>query len=63
LIYLDASARLRTLDAIHIASAQIIGPALRTLVTYDKRMLDVARSIGLPSAAPGLHDVGDTPQS
>jgi len=54
----DAAAALpggvRTLDAIHLASAQIIGPALNVLITYDKRMLDVARSIGLPTAAPGL---------
>ncbi len=54
----DAAALLpgevRTLDAIHIASAQIIGPVLNALVTYDKRMLDVARSVGLPAAAPGL---------
>jgi hypothetical protein len=46
----------RTLDAIHIASAQIVGSSLNTLVSYDKRMLDVARSIGLPTAAPGLED-------
>jgi predicted nucleic acid-binding protein len=54
----DAAARLtgdlRTLDAIHVASAQVIGPALSALVTYDKRMLEVARSVGLPAAAPGL---------
>lgn len=54
----DAAARLpngaRTLDAVHIASAQILDDALEVLVTYDKRMYDVARSIGLPVAAPGL---------
>jgi uncharacterized protein len=54
----DAAAALpsgvRTLDAIHIASAQIVGPVLNSLVTYDKRMLDVASSVGLPTAAPGL---------
>jgi uncharacterized protein len=46
--------RLRTLDAIHIASAQILDGTLDVLVTYDKRMYDVARSVGLPTAAPGL---------
>jgi hypothetical protein len=46
--------RLRTLDAIHIASAQILDDALEVLVTYDKRMYDVAASAGLPTAAPGL---------
>jgi hypothetical protein len=46
----------RTLDAVHIASAQVVGSSLNTLVSYDKRMLDVARSVGLPTAAPGLDD-------
>jgi len=54
----DAAAHLprglRTLDAIHVSSAQALGPALDTLVTYDKRMLDAARALGLPAAAPGL---------
>jgi predicted nucleic acid-binding protein len=48
----------RTLDAIHIASAQVIGPSLSSLVTYDKRMYDVARSVGLPTASPGLDEIG-----
>jgi predicted nucleic acid-binding protein len=54
----DAAAHLpgalRTLDAIHVASAQVLGDSLDMLVTYDKRMLDVARAEGLPAAAPGL---------
>ncbi|GAB2618745.1 hypothetical protein Aab01nite_32600 [Paractinoplanes abujensis] len=54
----DAAARLpgglRTLDAVHVASAQILGDALDTLLTYDKRMFDVARAAGLPTEAPGL---------
>lgn len=54
----DAAALLpvgvRTLDAIHIASAQAVGDALETLVSYDKRMLEVARSVGVSAAAPGL---------
>jgi uncharacterized protein len=45
---------LRTLDAVHVASAQVLGDSLDTLVTYDKRMLDVARAEGLPAEAPGL---------
>lgn len=53
----DAAARLpngvRTLDAVHIASAQILEDALVVLVTYDKRMYDVACSLGMPVAAPG----------
>lgn len=46
--------RLRTLDAIHVASAEFLGDALDVLVSYDKRMLDVARTAGLPTAAPGM---------
>lgn len=53
----DAAARLpngvRTLDAVHIASAQVLDETLEVLVTYDKRMYDVAQSVGLPTAAPG----------
>ena len=48
----DAAATLpgtvRALDAIHITSAQVIGDALAFLVSYDKRMLDIAHSVGIP---------------
>jgi uncharacterized protein len=44
----------RTLDAIHIASAQAIGDELAFLISYDKRMLDIAHSVGIPVAAPGM---------
>jgi uncharacterized protein len=46
--------RVRTLDAVHIGSAQVLGDSLDVLLTYDRRMLDVARSVGLPAEAPGL---------
>lgn len=46
--------RVRTLDALHIASAMSIGEFLTTLVSYDTRMLEVAKSQGLPVAAPGF---------
>lgn len=46
--------RLRTLDAVHVASAQVLGDVLDVLVTYDKPMLEVARSVGIPAEAPGL---------
>lgn len=45
--------RIRALDAVHVASAQVIGEVLDTLVTYDKRMYEVARAVGLATAAPG----------
>jgi len=43
---------LRSLDAIHIASAQQLGADLAGLVTYDTRMIVAARSLGLPVATP-----------
>lgn len=46
--------RLRSLDAIHAATAARLGPELTALVTYDQRMADAARGAGLPVAMPGL---------
>jgi uncharacterized protein len=45
---------IRTLDAIHVESAQAIGDALAYVVTYDKRMFDIAHSVRIPVAAPGM---------
>lgn len=44
---------LRSLDAIHLASALRLGPALEAFVTYDARQAVAARSAGLPVEAPG----------
>lgn len=46
--------RLRTLDAVHVASALSLGENLTALVTYDKRMLETALAAGLPAHAPGM---------
>ncbi|MEP7379409.1 MAG: type II toxin-antitoxin system VapC family toxin [Chloroflexota bacterium] len=43
---------LRTLDAIHIATATLLGPDLEAVVTYDRRMIEAARMYGLPVASP-----------
>ena len=43
---------LRTLDAIHIASALALGSELDAFVTYDDRLADAARSVGLPVVRP-----------
>jgi uncharacterized protein len=43
---------LRSLDAIHLATALQLGDDLGTLVTYDARMRGAARTIGLRVAAP-----------
>ena len=47
---------LRTLDAIHLATAELLvasGKSLTAFVTYDKRLADAAARVGLPVAAPG----------
>ncbi len=44
--------RLRTLDAIHVASASVAGYRLEALVTYDVRIAQAAAAMGLPVARP-----------
>ncbi|MGH3486411.1 MAG: hypothetical protein ACRDP8_00630 [Actinopolymorphaceae bacterium] len=45
---------LRSLDAIHLATASAaFGDELTAFVTYDKGLLASAASIGLPIAHPG----------
>jgi len=48
----EAPASLRTLDAIHLACALLLGDELDALVTYDARQADAARAAGLVVAAP-----------
>jgi len=43
---------LRTLDAIHIATALALLPDLDAFVTYDDRMAEAARNLGLPVVRP-----------
>lgn len=48
---------LRSLDAIHVASALVVqteGPALEALVAYDGRLLRSAAQAGLPVLSPGV---------
>ena len=50
--YQDPS--LRSLDAIHLATAHAgLGDELTAFVTYDKRLLAAAAAMGLPVAHPG----------
>jgi predicted nucleic acid-binding protein len=50
---------LRSLDAIHLAIALRLsdenGSQLEAFVTYDKRLLQAARRVDLPTASPGPH--------
>ncbi|MFC8571124.1 type II toxin-antitoxin system VapC family toxin [Streptomyces sp. NPDC057245] len=48
--------RLKTMDAVHVASALALRDDLTALVTYDRRMLETARAEGLPAHAPGMED-------
>jgi predicted nucleic acid-binding protein len=43
---------LRSLDAIHVASAESLGARLAGVVTYDRRMIAAAEQIGLPVVSP-----------
>lgn len=43
---------LRSLDAIHLASAQLLGADLGQLVGYDERMLATARELGITVVSP-----------
>lgn len=45
-------AEIRSLDAIHLATAQQLGNALSRFVTYDERMATAATALGLSVAAP-----------
>src|SRR3954468_9366439 len=52
-----AEPTLRSLDAIHLATAQVLtnesGTSLHAFVTYDRRLLGCAKAAGLPTASPG----------
>jgi uncharacterized protein len=62
LVELDAGIRIvaqtvkpvtiRSLDAIHLATALRIRPRLTSFVTYDKRLADAARAAGLTVDVP-----------
>lgn len=45
-------ARLRALDALHLATALEIGADLEGLVTYDSRMTEGARAASIPVVSP-----------
>ena len=48
------SAHLRTLDAIHLATAMENASGMRALISYDTRLAQAAREVGLPVASPGV---------
>lgn len=46
---------LRSLDALHVATAQMLGPAVTEFITYDKRLAKAATDAGLPLTMPGVN--------
>lgn len=46
---------LRSLDALHLATALELGDDLEAVVTYDRRQADAARQLGLRVVTPGTH--------
>ena len=44
---------LRSLDALHVATAASMAGDLEVLVTYDRRMVEAGQMAGLPVASPG----------
>lgn len=49
-----APTTLRSLDAIHLAAALDIRDDLAAFVTYDRRLFEAARGVGLPVRSPGV---------
>lgn len=45
--------RLRTLDAVHLASALLLGEGLTAFIAYDHRLAGAARAAGLAVVTPG----------
>ena len=43
---------LRSLDAIHLATARVLGEDLDAIVSYDDRLLKAATDAGLATASP-----------
>ena len=43
---------LRSLDAIHLAAASMVGDDLRAIVTYDHRMIEAGEALGFTIEGP-----------
>lgn len=43
---------LRSLDAIHLATARLLGPDLAAFVSYDDRLIAAAKDAGLDTVSP-----------
>lgn len=45
--------QVRSLDAVHVATAQTVAAHLDAVVTYDKRMAELCAELALPVRQPG----------
>lgn len=45
-------AELRSLDAVHLATARLLGSALGRIIAYDVRLTEAARGLGITVVAP-----------
>jgi predicted nucleic acid-binding protein len=50
-----ATPLLRTLDALHLASAVLLSAELTAFIAYDHRLATAAQTAGLVVATPGQH--------
>lgn len=46
--------RIRSFDALHLATAISIVDYLTAFISYDRRLIQAARDHGLPAASPGM---------
>ncbi|MBE3000941.1 type II toxin-antitoxin system VapC family toxin [Nocardiopsis sp. HNM0947] len=49
---LAPGARLRSLDALHVAAASGLGSLVSAFVAYDKRLVEAAEAAGLTAVSP-----------
>jgi len=56
-----ANPSLRTLDALHLASAMLLGEELTAFIAYDQRLAAAARGAGLVVAGPTGGEPNDFP--
>jgi len=43
---------IRSLDAVHLATARQLGEDLRHIITYDERIIEAAKRLGLKAESP-----------
>jgi len=49
-----AGVTLRSLDAIHVATALLLDKSIEGIITYDKSMMKNAKALGIKAISPGM---------